>query len=100
MLIEGLAERRVDPDVPSPRGSGADRWHWLESSIGLPAPTGRILCDRCAARAYQDTARYRAALTAEAAERLGDLHEVEIERDEPQSNCEACAGPLLPVWRP
>jgi hypothetical protein len=63
LVGDGRVERRNDPSVSSPRGSGADRFHVLAVPLGPPSPTADYLCEACVRVHYGDVLRYRRALT-------------------------------------
>jgi hypothetical protein len=97
LLIEGLAARKCDPAVPSPRGGGADRWTWLAVPIGPPTETSLMLCDSCAQEEFGDQMRYRQALGAGELQRYIGMICDEGDSEVPVHHCERCRGPLMPL---
>jgi hypothetical protein len=95
LLWEGRLDRRVDLSVPSPRGSGADRWYWRDVGIGEPQPTSELLCRGCVEELYADRLRYQWARTDAVGEREWQESEKSMEDGDHVAACDRCGSNIF-----
>jgi len=97
LIIDGLAERRPDDSIRNPSTGGpGHRYNALHQPIGQAEPTGELLCDRCATKAYGDVWRYGNALTSEP--EAPDVEDDEAWRAyEAKMTCNRCGQPILNI---